>query len=278
MDARLAVVSVSFGSSFPGLVYAHLRKRQQPGRIDIESTTVRRYDPEFRRSRLLALLEGESRPTALIALCIRLDRETIERFRGAGVPVVLVDEQAEGASSVGSDNWAGGYLAGQHLARTGRRRMAVVCGRRDATEGLNATLRVKGFEQALSESGLGLASENVLEVVEYSRGDGKSAMAALLDGRRGLDAVFCAAGDACAAGMLATARERNVKVPEQIAVLGYDDNPLASLTDPPLTSVRQPLEAIASEVFRLATDATAEILESPKTVLFPPELVLRGSA
>jgi len=278
MDARLAVVSVSFGSSFPGLVYAQLRKHEQPGRLELESTTVKRYDPEFRRARLLGLLEGATRPTALIALCIRLDRETIDRFRAARVPVVLVDEEAEGASTVACDNRAGGYLAGQHLARAGRRRIAVVCGRRDETEGFNALQRVMGFEAALAERGLALASEDVVEVVEYSRADGKNALAALLDRRRPIDAVFCAAGDACAAGMLATARERGVKVPEQLAILGYDDNPLASLTDPPLSTVRQPLEKIADQVFRLATERSTEILAEPKTIVFSPELVLRATA
>jgi DNA-binding LacI/PurR family transcriptional regulator len=115
-------------------------------------------------------------------------------------------------------------------------------------------------------------------VVQYTRKDGVAAMTRLLDARRSLDAVFCAAGDACATGMLAVARERGIKVPEQIAVMGYDDSPLASISDPPLTTVRQPLDQIAREAHRLATEAPAELLARPRTILLEPTLVKRASA
>ena len=274
MDLRIAVAAQNFGADFQGLVSARLQRLLQPGQSVVERTIDRWQDREYVRARLLGLLEESPRPVALVGICIRPDAATLAAFRDAGVPVVLVDERAEGASTVACDSLAGGYLAGRHLAQSGRRSLAIVSG---PARDYNAMQRVRGVAKALSEAGLPLPGDQVIEVPRYSREDGARAMAKVL-ALHGIDAIACTAGDACAAGLLAAARARAVKVPETLAVVGYDDAPLAASSDPPLTTVRQPLEAIAREVFRLATEETAGILLKPRTVLLEPELVVRKSA
>jgi DNA-binding LacI/PurR family transcriptional regulator len=118
----------------------------------------------------------------------------------------------------------------------------------------------------------------VIEAVDYSRQDGLNALDPILKAQKDVDGIFCAAGDLCATGLLATARDRRVKVPDQIAVVGYDDHALASVSTPPLSTIRQPLELIAAEALRLATRATAEILAKPVRKLIEPTLVRRASA
>jgi DNA-binding LacI/PurR family transcriptional regulator len=103
-------------------------------------------------------------------------------------------------------------------------------------------------------------------------------MRRILAERRNVDAIFCAAGDATATGILAEAQARGVKVPEQIAVVGYDDSPLAAISTPPLTTVRQSAEKMAAEALRLVSLASGEILVAPRKVLLAPELVVRRSA
>lgn len=275
MDVRIAVAAQGFGAEFQGLVSAELRKLLQPGQSIAECAIVRWNDVDTVRARLLGLLAGDARPTALIGICIRPDSDTLAGFRAAGVPVVLIDERADGASTVASDNLTGGYLAGRYLAGKGRRAIAIVSG---PVRDYNAMQRMRGVAKALSESGLPLPAESLVEAPEYSYRNGVQTMARLLDGPRKLDAIICTAGDVCATGLLAAARGRQVKVPEEIAVVGYDDAPLASTTDPPLTTVGQSLERIAGEAFRLATEETAAILAKPRTVLLEPKLVVRASA
>jgi DNA-binding LacI/PurR family transcriptional regulator len=278
MDVRIAVASDTLGSGFTGAMLGLVRKHLRPGQTIAECATVTKGMSEVARGRLLSLLRDGPKPRALVGICIKPDAPTVAAFRAAGVPVVLIDEQAEGASTVASDNFAGGYLAGRHLVGLGRRRIAVVAGNMLVDGGYNALQRAKGFQKALAEGSLPFALDEVLEAPEYARQDGVAAMQRILDEGKGVDAIFCAAGDVCASGLLAAARERNVRVPEHVAVLGYDDNPLASISDPPLSTIRQPLEQIAGEALRLATDAAAEALAKPKTVLFDPKLVLRRSA
>jgi LacI family transcriptional regulator len=277
MDVRIGIASLSLGAGFPGVMYGLLKKQLRPGQSLVECSMVLEKTPGHMRSRLLALLETAPRPTALIGISIRPDPGTLAAYRAAGVPVVLVDEEAEGASTVASDNFAGGLLAARHLLQTGRRALGVVSGLMHLEGGYNALQRVNGFRRGLAEGGLTLPPEHVIEVMNYSRKDGVDAMARLLDDHRPLDGVFCAAGDVCATGMLATAAVRNVRVPGQLALLGYDDNPVSAASDPPLSTIRQPLERIAREAYQLAAIEPAATLHQPRKVVLEPELVARAS-
>lgn len=275
---RIAVASVSLGSGFPGLMFGNVKRLLRPGQTIVECATIKPADTEFARGRLLGLLEGEPKPAAFIGICIRPGPEVLDAYRAAGMPVVLIDEEAQDASTVTSDNVAGGGLAGQHLVRAGRKAIAVVSGRTHVEGGYTAAQRVKGLERALAESGLAIARDHHVTVFDYSRKDGVGAMEKLLATGRSFDAVFCAAGDACATGMLSVLRARGLRVPQDVAVVGYDDNPLASIADPPLTTIQQPIDRIAQEALRLATEETGAIFAKAKRVLFEPKLVVRASA
>jgi len=275
-DARIGVASLSLGAGFPGHMYSLLQKQRRPGHGFVECSMVLEKTQEHVRARLLALLEAAPRPTALIGICIQPDAQTVAAYRSAGIPIVLLDEEADGASTVACDNFAGGLLAARHLVASGRRTLGMVVGNTQLEGGYNARERVKGFTKGLVESGLTLPPGRVVEVMNYSRKDGVDAMAGLLDAWPAIDGVFCGAGDVCATGMLSTARQRGVRVPERLAVIGYDDNAVAAASD--LTTLRQPLDQIAREAYRLATEGAAEILARPRKLLLEPLLVARASA
>jgi DNA-binding LacI/PurR family transcriptional regulator len=278
IDVRIAVASASLGSGFAGLVYSHFKKHLKPGEAIVDCAVPSRANPDFVHSRLVQLLEGGPTPIALVGICLRPDPPALRAFRSAGAPVILVDEEAEGASTIACDNFAGGHLAGEHLASTGRTSIAVVSGEMTINGGYNALQRVKGFSKACAERGLPFRMEDVVEVVFYTHKDGVNAMTRLLQERRRIDAVFCAAGDATATGMMAVARQNKIGIPEQLAILGYDDSPMAAIANPPLSTIRQSAEQFAAEAYRLATTCREECLASPQTVLFPPSLVLRQTA
>ncbi len=278
MDNSIAVAAWNLGSGFCGILFSKLKSRVRTGQSIVECATVMPHEHEYAVGRLMGLLEREPRPTAFIGLCLKVEARVREAYRAAGVPIILIDEEQEGCSTVSSDNAAGGHLAVQRLLALKRRSIAVVCGSPDADGGYTSRLRLEGVKKALAASGLSLQPENVVEVPKFSTRDGQVAMAQLLDNGQRVDGIFCAAGDGCAVGLLSTARERRVKIPGQVAVVSYDDLPLGAISDPPLSTIRQPLDEIAAEAWRLATEAREELLAKPKRVLYPPTLVLRSSA
>ena len=110
----------------------------------------------------------------------------------------------------------------------------------------------------------------------YSREDGVAVMPALI--AAGVDAIFCAAADNTALGLLSVAKERGVRVPEDIAIIGFDDLPIAQLSTPGLTTIKQPMTEIVEAAYNMVTTQREAILKSPKKILFKPELIIRQSA
>jgi len=271
-ETKVAIVAPNFGSALQITMSENLKKWLKPEEIVRRSVTD---DPTVQKERL-KLTFVQTNPTALIAMCVRPDAETIAGYTAANVPIVLIDEETVGVSTITTDNRLGGQIAGEHLIAKGRKKIAIVSGKTRVQGGYNAEQRIKGFQQALSAGRLSVAPGGMIEVIHYSREDGISVMPQLL--QMGVDAIFCAAGDNCATGLLSVARETHTRIPDEIAIIGFDDLPIARLSNPELTTIRQPLKEIAEAAYKMAVIHGDEILHKPQRVVFKPELVIRQSA
>lgn len=175
-------------------------------------------------------------------------------------------------SYVDTDNRRGGQLATEHLIARGGRRIGTVAGPADMT---SAQDRLAGWRTALARAGL---PGGAVEHGDFTTAGGAAAMQRLIAARPDLDAVFVAS-DLMAAGALAVLRAANRSVPGDIAVVGYDDSAVAAVTDPPLTTVVNPVAAMArtAGIILLQRLAGTEPVDHAPTI-FPPELIVRSSA
>ncbi|MFE7535142.1 LacI family DNA-binding transcriptional regulator [Streptomyces rhizosphaericola] len=165
----------------------------------------------------------------------------------------------------------GARLAAEHLLARGCRRLATVSGPLDVPAG---RARLTGFRDALARHGH--AYTPVAEG-RFTQESGEAAMARLLAEHPDLDGVF-AANDLMATGACHVLREHGRRVPEDVAVVGFDDSSAALACRPPLTTVRQPVEAMAAEMARLLLDRPPGPSSPATSVIFEPELVVRASA
>jgi DNA-binding LacI/PurR family transcriptional regulator len=177
---------------------------------------------------------------------------------------------------VDADNRGGAREAVRHLLSLGRRRIAHIAGPRDQT---SATDRLDGYRDVLLDAGPELVAQG-----DFTEDSGARAMAELLGRRPAPDAVF-AGNDLMASGALRVLRERGLRVPEDVALVGFDDMvPVAEATDPPLTTVRQDIEGMGRLMARLlmrglGQDGGAGAAGAvPGSVITPTELVPRASA
>ncbi|WP_327309031.1 LacI family DNA-binding transcriptional regulator [Streptomyces sp. NBC_01298] len=170
---------------------------------------------------------------------------------------------------VDADNRGGARLAAEHFARTGRRRPVMITGQVDARA---AVAREQGFTDGLTLSGLPLLG---VEPGQFTEEGGAEAMERLLRAHPDPDAVF-AASDAMAIGALRTLRERGLRVPEDVAVIGFNDLASARHTSPPLTTVHQPVRALGQEMARMLVSAIEGHRPSP--LILPTRLTVRESA
>jgi DNA-binding LacI/PurR family transcriptional regulator len=275
-STHIVITAPFFGSSFQIAILDHFKKLLKPENMAFRSATGEMDKQIESLKKILA----ENKPTVLIAISMCPNPEIISLYKKNGVPVILLDEEAHGASTIAADNAAGGRIAAEHLISKGKMKIAIVTGRTQSGANFggnyNARLRLEGFKEILRHHGLAIPPGCAVEVPNYSREDGVAVMPKLIES--GVDAVFCAAADNCALGLLSVTKERGKRIPEDIAIIGFDDLPIARLSTPGLTTIKQPMKEIVDAAFKMATAQRDEILQSPKKVLFNPELIIRQSA
>ncbi len=207
---------------------------------------------------IISMHGADPLPAALIRMGIPvvcsgrpLGRATVE------VPYVDVDQIGGVVSAV------------RHLLDSGRKRIATISGPQDMVAGID---RLTGYRQALRDSD----RRSIVAIGDFTRESGTVAMRQLLDDDPKLDAVF-AASDLMAHGALRALREAGRRVPDDVAVIGFDDIEMARYTEPPLTTVRQPIQQIGREMARQLMRLVAGEDIEPVTML-PTELIIRESA
>ncbi|GAQ67748.1 LacI family DNA-binding transcriptional regulator [Streptomyces scabiei] len=190
-----------------------------------------------------------------------------------GLPTVLAGRRDAGEqlSYVNADNAGGAAAAVRHLLERGRRRVATITGPLDMDVSRN---RLAGWHTAHRDVNLS-ASELLVEEGDFTEESGVRAMRSLLERAPDLDAVF-AASDLMAVGALTELKRQKRRVPRDVAVAGFEDSVLARHTNPPLTTVRQPVEELGRTMARILTDITQH--GAPRRqVTLPTELVVRES-
>jgi DNA-binding LacI/PurR family transcriptional regulator len=189
----------------------------------------------------------------------------------AGIPVVHCGRPlgAEPRWYVDADNRGGARLATEHLIGLGRRHVATITGPLDTEV---AVVRHSGFREAMAVAGL---DSRMAEAGDFTEESGARAMGRLLAAYPHLDGVV-AASDNMAAGAVRALRAHGRSVPGDVAVVGFDDLVIARHTDPPLTTVHQPIRGLGHEMASMLLSAIAG--EDPSPRILPTRLVVRGSA
>ncbi|WP_455361864.1 LacI family DNA-binding transcriptional regulator [Streptomyces sp. SYSU K21746] len=203
------------------------------------------------------------------------DMQRYDQLRGQGVPYVLLGgfSSKVKAPFVSPDDRAAMHLAVTHLVSLGHTRIGLAVGPKRFVPVLR---KIEGFQQALQEQ-LALAPEESEELIQhslYTLEGGQAAAASLIE--RGCTAVVCAS-DMMALGAIRAARGRGLGVPRDVSVVGFDDSPLIAFTDPPLTTIRQPVQAMGQAAVRTLLEEISGTPAPHSEFVFMPELVVRGS-
>jgi LacI family transcriptional regulator len=228
-----------------------------------------------RENRYLDVLEERQVECVLISP-IADDQPRLRALQEQGRSVVLVDRTSPRADqcAVAVDDVRGGELAVAHLLDTGHRRIAVVTGPLAIRQ---CTDRLRGARRAVANAGLD--PDTVLRVVEVPSLTVASGHGALeqVAGDDGATAAFCA-NDLLALGLLAAAQAAGRRIPEELAIVGYDDIEFAAGSSVPLSSVRQPKYELGYAAAKLALEEVGDAEHhAHQQVVFQPELVVRQS-
>ena len=189
-------------------------------------------------------------------------------------PVVFVGAQSheQKISSVCLDDEKVAYEATRHLITLGHTNIALVTGPMEEDCSLD---RTEGYRRALQDAGIPFDDSKIIEG-DWSATSGQDALLSFVEQGRIPSAVF-AQNDRMAMGVLRAARDVNLKVPAQLAVIGVDDMPLSSYFDPPLTTMRQDMPRIGQEATRMLLDIIQKKNTDQRVMKLPAQLVVRQS-
>ena len=224
-------------------------------------------------------------------LSLHGDDSLPRRLEDSGLPIVLGGRPTgfTPTSYVDVDNQAGARMAVDHLVARGRRTIAAIAGPQDMLAGV---ARLEGYRAALEAAGLAATGrgdgdragadgqagtgDDLVAYGQFGEDSGEAAMAELLARRPDLDAVF-AASDPMAFGAMRALKRAGRRIPDDVALVGFDGSPAAARTEPALTTVDQPAEAMGRHMARLlVARIRGDEVDEPAVVLVP-DLVVRAS-
>lgn len=228
--------------------------------------------PDRQRAHLQSL--AARRVDGVILASSFLKDPAVRSLRHQRTPYVLVNRYSEEGMDpfVGSDDVAGAQLATRHLIELGHTRIGHLSGQPTVSTGV---LRRRGYQAALAEAGLGVDPALTAEA-GFTEEGGARAAERLLALPEPPTAIF-AVTDMAAVGALGHARKVGLRVPQDLAIVGYNDIPLASRLIPGLTTVRVPIQEFGSAAARMLLEQIDGSQVLPRRVVFTPQLVVRGS-
>jgi LacI family transcriptional regulator len=200
------------------------------------------------------------------------DQQIIGNLIDANMPLVVIGRpfRSDNVSYVDIDNIKASFTAVNHLIRWGYQRIGTITGPENSTVGLD---RKAGYLKALTEQGQNIDKSLITEG-DFTEAGGYAAMQRLLPARP--DAVF-AASDVMALGAMRAVREAGLRIPDDVAFVGFDDLPMATLADVQLTTVRQPVIQFGIQAVELLIDQIENGINSPRHVIMDTELIIRES-
>jgi len=280
----IALISSYLSSPFVINILAGVERRQAElnkfaYRLEHHST---RGALSVKEDLLKSILYGK-KAAAVITVTIKPSAELVKEFSKRGIPLVIIENKAPGASSVTLDNYKGAFLATEQLIKSGRKKLVLVNGPvgssvYDEEENPVVSERLKGFKDALEEYNLKYEDRMSYHVAFYNREEGEKAMQRINNSGAKVNGIFCAAGDTAALGIIYQCRKYGIKIPQDIALAGYDDISTAAIMTPPLTTVRQPMEQMGSAAFDIVMAALENGVKKQADIVLQPELIVRESA
>jgi LacI family transcriptional regulator len=227
-----------------------------------------RDDPGEARKQVKRLLERDV-DGLIIATATSVD-PVLDRLAASGVPFVLLNRVSGSHPAVASDDRLGGYLATKHLLGRGHERIGYIAGPLSTS---TSSLRLDGYRHAHAEMGVPVDDQLIVEA-NFRADGGLDGAGRLLAADRPPTALF-AASDATALGAMAAARDLGLRIPGDLAVVGFNDTEVAALLPVPLTSVALPLEDMGAAAVELLLTRLRG--DEPVSRFFSPRLMVRAT-
>ncbi len=275
---RIAIVAYQISSQFLHqlihgfeLKFYGLEDKQYS--IDYYSTE----NSDKKKNEILKELLYAKKADGVVVISVKPTKAIEKEYHASGVPMLLIENVSEISSSISIDNYSGSKQAVEHLISKGRKKIGIVSpwfGLED--DGFVSNIRRKAYLDTLKENNLECREENQWVITQLIKEEGYEIADKIIES--GVDGLFVSAGDFATIGILERFKEKGIKVPEDISIVGYDNMFYSSLISPALTTVNQPIKEVGAKAFDIIFDQIKNSSNQIETVVFQPELIVRESS
>ena len=210
-----------------------------------------------------------------ILTSVKSNDRLVPRFQADNIPFVQIGRTLESDQIpphfVDVDNYGGAVTAVTHLIQRGHQKIATIAGPQDMAAGID---RLRGYQDSLQQASI-MLKPHWITIGDFEPESGYRAMDQILDASDMRPTAVFAASDSMAAGAYTAIQERGLRIPEDIAVIGFDDNEVYTNNTPPLTTVRQPITQLGENAAKLLLQLLSDT--SSDNIILEPELIIRQS-
>ncbi len=279
----IAFISMKFTASFYSSILSAVEDRAfKTGKYMHGITPYSTRNILSVKENLLKKILYGRKADAVVLFTSKPSVEIVQQYIKNRIPLILVENEMKGVHSVKLDDFSGAYKATDYLIKKYGKNVGIIIGETQPPLGEEAHYpsieRLKGYKKALSDNMLEFDKNYVKYVRNYSYDDGRESTLSFLRAKTPIRSLFCAAGDVTAIGAIDQLKKENIRVPQDIPVIGYDDILAAKFLNPALTTVRQPLEELGNIIFDIAIDSIEGKITEEKHIKIEPELIKRESA
>jgi DNA-binding LacI/PurR family transcriptional regulator len=228
-------------------------------------------EDEEKEKKYLELLRRKQVDGFIVASSFH-DKNLLKELKQSDVTLVMLtqDDSSLGFTSVSVDDFKGGYEATSYLFSIGHKNIAII-----AENAPSSKMRIYGYREAHEAYDIPFSEENIFRTTA-SISNGKKCFNDILNHAEAPTAIF-ACNDLIAIGVIQGAKERGIRVPEDLSIIGFDNTILATTTVPALTTVAQPIEDMGKKVVDVIIEEIKEKLPVKERILFNPQLIVRGT-
>jgi LacI family transcriptional regulator len=234
------------------------------------------------KEELLREILYSKRADAVVVITIKPSRKIVAEYAKNEIPLLLVETQMKGAHSVGIDNEEAAHNATGYLIKKWGKNIGLIVGEIDTAPKADPNIvsmeRIKGYKRALNDHGVNFDKNKIMYIRNHSYDDGRKCMLHFIRNKIKLDGIFCAAGDVVAMGVMDQAKKSGFKIPQDLAIIGFDDVVAAKLLNPALTTIKQPFDEIGKMIYDITIDSIEGKSKEEKHIIIKSELIIRESA
>ncbi len=240
-------------------------------------TSPRSMNPEDILDEVDSVMRN-NRMHGIIMASMSLPETHIKKILKRKIPVVLIEREAKGLCSVTVDNYAGGFLAGEYLAGQGYKKPGIISDMQADDVNSASHKRLCGFLDALKKYSIKPDPALVGRVKVHTIENGRECADKYENKMKKIDSIFSVAGDMAAIGFMIEAKSHGVRVPEDIAIIGFDDVEMADAVTPALTTISQPIEGMGREAVSILNNLINEKSVKICGRILEAKLIKRDSA